>query len=99
MSAAGPCFSAVSSASRRAARGAEHQLLIGDDGIWLHFDDNDAQYLQRFDEDGASGFKIGLPHEVQPVFVSATHVWYSDADWLIDTSYLMRAEQFALDDY
>jgi hypothetical protein len=78
---------------------ASNKLLVGATGIWLHLNESNAQYLREFDEDGGDGPKIGLPHTVFPVFMSATHVWYSDADWLFDPSYLMRAEQLTFSDF
>ena len=87
--------------ARRHALGvqsASNTLLLGETGIWLHLNENNSQYLQQFDDDGKSGLKIGLPYQVTPIFMSATHVWYSDADWLIDPSYLMRTEQAGYDD-
>jgi hypothetical protein len=88
-------------APRRALRvpSASKALLMSETGIWLHLGENSAQYLQEFDEDGSVGPRLGLPYSVYPVFVSPTHVWYSDADWLFDPSYLMRAEQLTYEDF
>jgi hypothetical protein len=74
-------------------------LLLGTTGIWLHLNEKNTHYLVEFDEDGSAGPKIGLPYNVNPIFMSTTHVWYSDADWLFDPSHLMRAEQLSNEDY